>query len=56
VVAFVTFLKSMVDIAPIAILRGSINTSGAFDFQIGASMEYVHNNDLNQYTIDPFSY
>ena len=56
VVAFVTFLKSMVDIAPIALLRASINTSGAFDFQIGASMDYVHNDDVNQYTVDPFSY
>ena len=56
VVAFVTFLKSMVDIAPIALLRASINTSGAFDFQIGASTEYVKNDDVNQYEIDPFSY
>ena len=46
----------MVDIAPIALLRASINTSGAFDFQIGASTEYVKNDDVNQYEIDPFSY
>ena len=32
VVTFVTFLKSIIDVAPVALLKASVDTSGAFDF------------------------
>ena len=55
VVTFITILKSVVDVAPIAFLKVGQDQASLFDFQISSDYdEPYEDGDVNLYTSDPF--
>lgn len=57
VVMFISLLKSVVDVAPIAFLKVGQDQAGIFDFQVTSDFDepYV-DGDVSLYATDPFTY
>lgn len=57
VVSFITMLKAVVDVSPIAFLKLAQNQGGNFDFQMVSSAgNMLSPGDLNYYGVDPFEW
>lgn len=57
VVCFITMLKSIIDVAPIAFLKVGQDQAGAFDFSITSDYsDPIFDGDINIYEGDPFKY
>ena len=56
VVSFITALKSLIDVAPIAFLKVGQDQAGAIDFSLKSDFANpIINGDENYYLIDAFS-
>ena len=57
VVGFISMLKSVVDVAPIAMLKVAQDQAGSFDFLMTAKVtDQFTDGDYNPYILDGFKY